>query len=538
MNSKITTTHLTRDAYIYVRQSTASQVMNNIESQHVQYNLCERAAELGWPTSQIKVIDEDLGRSATGAIRRCGFEQLLAEVCASNVGAIFSVDSSRLARNGREWHTLLEMCGIVGVLLIDRESVYDLHRSNDRLLLGLKGEFSEMELRTLRERSQTAIQEKAKRGELYMMISAGYVKSANAVLSIDPDRRVQKAISLVFSKFRELGSIRQVYNWFIDKQVDIPVATYKNGSRLEWKSPSINVLGNLLKNPIYAGAYAYGRTKRVIEIREGRKHIKKGKLLPQNQWSVLIQDHHDAYISWDEYQKNMASINHNTNKKRPMVIGSAGRGEALLSGIIRCGHCGSKLLTRYQGNTGKTRVYTCQGTEKKAKRCVSVGGTRVDEAVSNSVLEVLSPMGLNAALQASEKLSESFSQVHQQRSLALEQARYEASLAKRKYNLVDPENRLVAANLESEWNEALNKIANLENEITLLETQSKTTSGRECQEILSLADDLPFVWNHKDSNPKIKKKLIRTVVKEVVVYVEKKSSTQHNSKTKSSLARR
>lgn len=532
MSDKIKATHLSRDAYIYVRQSTTSQVMNNIESQHVQYNLCEKAALLGWPSSRIKVIDQDLGRSASGATHRFGFEQLMRDVCSSSVGAIFSVDASRLARNGREWHTLLELCAVVGVLLIDRESVYDPYTSNDRLLLGLKGEFSEMELRMLRERSQAAIQEKAKRGELHLMISAGYIKSTDGTLRMDPDRRVQQTIELVFRKFRELGSIRQVYSWFVGNQVDLPIATYKNGNRLEWKLPSVNVLGNLLKNPIYAGAYAYGKTKRMVEIKAGRKHIKKGILLPQSEWMVLIHDHHEAYISWDVYQNNMATIAQNTNRKRPVVTGSVGRGEALLSGLLRCGHCGSKLMTRYQGSTGKTRVYVCRGKEKQNKACISFGGTRVDEALSNSILEVLSPLGLKAALQASERISEGQSQVHRQRLLALEQARYEASRAKRQYDSVDPDNRLVAAELESDWNNALSKVLQLENEIALLEQHNKTISEQDRQEIMSLAEDLPFVWNHADSNPEIKKKIIRLVIREIVVYVERISSDQSIVKLK------
>lgn len=533
MSDKITTIHLSRDAYIYVRQSTMSQVMNNIESQHVQYNLCDQAAQLGWPSSRIKVIDQDLGRSASGATYRLGFERLMQDVCSSNVGAIFSVDASRLARNGREWHTLLELCGVVGVLLIDRESVYDPHASNDRLLLGLKGEFSEMELRILRERSQAAILEKARRGELHLMISAGYVKTTGGALRIDPDRRVQQAIKLVFSKFRELGSIRQVYSWFIDNQVDLAIATYKNGNRLEWKLPSVNVLGNLLKNPIYAGAYAYGKTKRIVEIREGRKHIKKGILLPQSQWRVLIRDHHEAYISWDEYQTNLAIIAQNANRKRPVVTGSVGRGEALLSGILRCGHCGSKLMTRYQGSTGKTRVYVCRGKDnKQSKTCISFGGTRIDEALSNSILEVLSPLGLKAALQASERISGGQPQVRQQRLLALEQARYEASRAKRQYDSIDPENRLVAAELERDWNNALSKVFQLESEIALLEQQQKTISEQDRQGIFSLSDDLPFVWNHADSNPEIKKKIIRIVIHEIIAYVEQISPDQNIIKLK------
>ena len=533
MSEKITPLHLSRNAYVYVRQSTASQVMNHLESQRVQYNLCEQAACLGWPSSQINVIDQDLGHSAAGATYRLGFEQLMQEVCASNVGAIFSVDASRLARNGREWHTLLEICGVVGVLLIDRESVYDPGVSNDRLLLGLKGEFSELELRMLSERSQAAIREKARRGELHLMISAGYLKGADGTLRMDPNRRVQQAIELVFSQFRELGSIRQVHRWFMDHQVDLPIATYKNEQRLEWKLPSVNVLGNLLKNPIYAGAYAYGKTKRKIEIRAGRKHIKKGVPLPQSQWAVLIHDHHEAYISWDEYQKNQATIAQNANRQRPMVTGSVGRGEALLSGLLRCGHCGSKLMTRYQGSTGKARVYVCRGKEKRqTKTCISFGGTRVDEALSHSILDVLSPLGLKAALQAAQRLCGSQSEVRQQRLLALEQARYEASRAKRQYDSVDPENRLVAAELEREWNSALSKACELENEIALLEQENKIVSEKERQSILSLSDDLPFVWNHPESNPEVKKKIIRLVIKEIVAYIESAACDQQIIKLK------
>ncbi len=533
MSDKIQRIHLSRGAYIYVRQSTTRQVMNNTESQHVQYSLCERAKQLGWPASQIKVIDQDLGHSASGTTHRFGFERLMQDICASNVGAIFSVDASRLARNGREWHTLLELCGVVDTLLIDCDSVYDPHTSNDRLLLGLKGEFSEMELRVLRERSQAAIQEKARRGELYLMISAGYVKGSNGSLRIDPDQRVKQAIDLAFHKFRELGSIRQVYNWFIDNHIDLPIATYKEGNRLEWKSPSVNVLGNLLKNPIYAGAYAYGKTKRVVEIREGRKYVKKGIVLPQNEWAVLIYDHHEAYISWEEYQKNQAVITHNTNSKRPVVTGSAGRGEALLSGILRCGHCGAKLMTRYQGATSRSRVYTCRGKkEGQRKTCISFGGKRVDEALSNTILELLSPLSLEAALKAAEMTSGTQSQVHQQRLLALEQAHYEVSRAKRQYAAVDPENRLVAATLEHDWNEALKKASQLENEIAQLEQQSTAISDQDRQAILALSDDLPFVWNHVDSRSDVKKRIIRIMVREIVAYVEPTSTDKQIIKLK------
>lgn len=533
MSDKIQGIHLSRSAYVYVRQSTTGQVVNNIESQNVQYSLIEHAKHLGWPAAQIKVIDQDLGSSASGAVTRSGFELLMKDIGASNVGAIFSVDASRLARNGREWHTLLELCGVVDTLLIDRDSVYDTSTSNDRLLLGLKGEFSEMELRILRERSQAAIEEKARRGELHLMISAGYVKGVDGALRMDPDQRVKQSIDLVFCKFRELGSIRQVYNWFIDNDIELPIATYKSSSRLEWKPPSVNVLANLLKNPIYAGVYAYGRTKRVIEIRNGKKHIRKGIPLPQSEWKVLIRDHHEAYISWDDYQKNQSVITHNTNSRRPVVTGSAGRGEALLSGLLRCGNCGAKLMTRYQGTTSKTRVYTCRGKDQKgSKTCISFGGKRVDEALSNSMLEILCPLSLDAAILASERVSDTDSQVRQQRLLALEQAHYAASRAKRQYATVDCENRLVAAVLEQEWNEALKKVSQLENELAALEQQSAAVSEHGHQAIRSLSNELPYIWNHPDSDSVVKKKIIRILVREIVAYVEPASNNKQVIKLK------
>jgi DNA invertase Pin-like site-specific DNA recombinase len=529
MNSKINEGHLDRRAYIYVRQSTPSQVVKHRESQRLQYNLIELAKQLGWQSSRIVILDRDLGCSASGTASRSDFDQLLLEVCASHVGAIFSVDASRLARNGREWHTLLEFCCVVDTLLIDPQASYDPKLSNDRLLLGLKGEFSEMELRVLCERSQAAIKQKAQRGELYLMISAGYVKTSDHGLRKDPDQRVQQAIDLVFLKFLELGSIRQTYKWFIEHRIEIPVAKYKNGIRTsEWRLPAVNTLGNMLKNPIYAGAYAYGKTKRIVEIKDGRRHIKKGVARHQQDWDVLIKDHHEAYIGWQEYQKNQEMIAHNCNSKRPVVTGSAGQGGALLTGLLRCGHCGSKLMTRYQGNAGQYLVYQCRGNASHQAKytCISFGGRRVDQALSSCVLEVLSSQGLAAALEAIETLSDDHRQIQRQRMLALEQARYEVKRARRQYDAVDPEYRLAAAELERDWNEALKRSAELETEIAALQERVKTLSEQDRQDILSLAEDLSLVWNHSDSCPEIKKKIVRVVIKEVVAYVEQTTENQ------------
>ncbi|MEE8057706.1 MAG: recombinase family protein [Pseudomonadales bacterium] len=523
MENKITLEHLQRKAVIYIRQSTTAQVITKTESQHLQYGLLDRAQKLGWPKSNIHIIDEDLGHSAGGTIRS-GFDQLLADVSANKVGAILSIDaSSRLARNGREWHTLLEFCGIVNTLLIDPGMVYDLNLSNDRLLLGFKGEFSVMELRTSQERSQAAIKSKAQRGELYVMISAGYVKGPNASLIKDPDQRIQKAIALVFEKFQQIGSIRQTQRWFVENNVEIPVAKHQEGERkIIWKIASWNTFSNILNNPVYAGTYVYGRTKSIVEIKDGRKHIRKGVRQSKKNWGVYIPDHHEGYISRLEFESNQEKIAQNTNRKRPIVRGSStGSGDALLSGLLRCGHCGAKLITRYQGNSGRIINYQCPGrdTQQGRKTCINFGGGRVDQAVSNNLLEIISDDGLKAAEQAIELLCNNQSQVQRQRLLALEQAQYEAQRAKRQYNSVDPENRLVAATLESNWNEALKKVSDLENEISQWESQIKLLSENDRREILSLANDLPFVWFHPKSSPAIKKSIVRTLIKEIMVNI-------------------
>jgi len=473
---------------------------------------------LGWPDENIHCIDEDLGRSASGTFRS-GFNYLLEEICASNVGAIISTNASRLARNGREWHTLLEYCTIVDTLLIDPETVYDLNASNDRLLLGFKGEFSEMELRTFQERSQAALKAKAQRGELYLMIGAGYVKAANQTLVKDPNKRVQEAIALVFEKFQQLGSIRQTHKWFLEQKIKIPVTTYQNKiQRLEWKIASANTFSHILDNPVYAGAYVYGRTKSIVEIRDGRKHIRKGVKQKREDWNVFIKDHHEGYISWQAYENNQAIIAHNTNRKRPLVMGSVtGSGHALLSGLLRCQHCGQRLGTRYQGNSGRLINYLCPGRETP---CINFGGASVDNAIADRLLDIASTDGLAIAQRAIENLAKNQPQVQRQRLLALEQARYEEQRARRQFDAVEPENRLVAATLESSWNEALKNVSDLRLEIDTLESQLHILSEKDRAEIRSLAHDLPYVWHHPESSPSIKRNIIRTVIKEIMVFIE------------------
>ncbi len=523
MKNKITAEHLSRQASVYVRQSTASQVIEHRESQRLQYRLVDRAKELGWSEEKVFVIDSDLGTSATGSVTRVGFQQLLLAVSEGKVGAIFSIDASRLARNGREWHTLLEVCGIMRTVLVDQEAIYDLNLSNDRLVLGLKGEMSTMELSLLKERSQAAIQHKASRGELYLSLPAAYIKTKDNRLEKNPDRRIQEVIDLVFTKFRQYGTMRRVYKWFLHAKIEVPAFSNSRGPRtIGWKLPSTNTILKILDNPIYAGAYAYGRTKTEVTFKDGRKRLKKGIRKEQKDWDVLILDHHEGYIDWAEYENNMKTLAENTNKKRPIVKGSVRGGEAMLGGLLRCGHCGRKLFVRYQGRKGHHKRYQCGPKQdfEKEKSCISFGGYRVDRAVTQELFKVLSPIGLEASVKAIEKINDKSKSITRQRELELEEARYEALRAKRQYNAVDPDNRLVAATLEKDWNDALVRVVKIEDKIADSAEATYRLSDEEKTEIRELSQDLSLIWNHPGSSVELKKRIIRTVIKEIVVYLK------------------
>ena len=343
--TKISLDHLARSAVVYVRQSTAEQVAHNLESQRRQYGLAERARLLGW--HDVEVIDDDLGRSA-GGVRRPGFERLLAAICEGRVGAVMSVEASRLARNGRDWHTLLEFCGLVGTIIVDEDGVYDPASPNDRLLLGMKGTMSEMELSVFRQRSIEAMKQKARRGELFLTVAVGYVKTGRDLIEKDPDRRVQDAIGLVFRRYAELQSIRQVLVWFRQEKIPLPVLTVGEAAeRMVWKAPVYSTVHHILTNPVYAGAYAFGRRTMRVVIENGRKHVLRNMQRDWRSWSVLIPDHHESYISWTDFERNQTLIADNANGKRFMSRGAIRRGEALLVGLFRCARCGRKLRVRY-----------------------------------------------------------------------------------------------------------------------------------------------------------------------------------------------
>src|SRR6266446_3088861 len=513
--NKITADHLARRACVYIRQSTPGQVQHNLESQRRQYGLVDRARVLGW--QDIDVIDDDLGISG-GGTRRPGFERLLRVLCDGQVGAVFSIEASRLARNGRDWHTLLEFCSVVGALLIDAEAVYDPRLTNDRLLLGMKGTISEMEVASFRERAHAALLQKAQRGGLVRRVPIGYVKGLDDRIEKDPDARVRATIDLLFRKFAELSSVRQVYFWLDQQQIQLPVARGPEQVReIVWLPARYHAVLSVLKNPAYAGAYAYGRSKTIVRLEDGQKRVRRQAQRRREDWAVLIMDHHESYIDWDVYQSNQTMIAHNDNARSNAVRGSVKHGGALLAGLLRCGHCGAKLLAQYPGP--RVIRYQCSGymLNRDHPCCVMFGGLRADRLVSEQLLQSLTPFGTEATMEAIESLQGASDERLQQKAMALEHARYEVTRARRQYDAVDPANRLVAAELERRWNQALTTEAQLEAELaTLQQVRERPLSDGQKRELLDFARDLPKLWDDPQSSPEHKKRLLRIALKEII----------------------
>lgn len=521
MTDKITPAHLERSAYIYVRQSTVDQLANNPESRRRQYALGPRARALGW--ENIVVIDDDLGRSG-GGITRPGFERLIVAVGAGQAGAVLAIEVSRLARNGRDWHTLLEICALVGTLIIDEDGVHDPRLTNDRLLLGMKGAFSELELSILRQRSQEALRLKAGRGDLHTVVAIGYLRTADDRLEMDPDRRVREALNLVFRSFEEAGSIRQVTLLLQQERIELPFLSYGPAGRyVEWRLPRYTRLQKILTNPVYAGAYAFGRTVVRTKVEGGRKVISRGRRQHDEGWQVLIQGHHEGYISWDQFERNQRVIAGNANTRGATVVGAARNGGALLAGLLRCGHCGRKLKVQYSGQRRVGRYYCNDIINSRAAvtTCMSFGNLRIDVAVSTEVLRVVSPLALGAALDAIAEHARTGAERISQFELALEQARYEANRARQQYDAADPSYRLVAGELERRWNERLGDLARLEEEHqTRREAKPPALLASEQAALLALAQDLPRLWNNPASSIATRKRLLRALIEEIMVRVE------------------
>ena len=517
MNSKLTSERLRKKAIVYVRQSKPSQLIDNQESRRLQYGLVDRARGLGF--QQINVIDEDLGRTGSGLVERPGFQHLVSEVLSEEVGAVFCLEASRLARNGRDWHHLIELCGMVGAVLADPDGIYDPMLINDRLLLGLKGSMAEFELSLFRQRSIEAIRQKAQRGELWIPLPVGFCWSPNGKIEKDPDERVQQAAQLVFRKMTELGSIRQVVIWLREENVCLPASSPVAGTcQRVWKLPLYQNTHDMLTNPVYAGAYAFGKSEARTKVVDGRAQRTFGHDKPRAAWGVLIRDHHPGYISWEEYERNQAMIATNTFGHSDAEPKAGRGGRALLSGLLRCRRCGRKLHVNYSGPGGVVIRYECSGERIDCGkgRCISFGGLRVDQAVSKEVLRAIEGNAIEAAWKAAEQIKQQQQELRKAFELEVEQARYEARLAARRYEAVDPEQRLVARELEAQWNVALQKVQELEHKLEEFDHKSPSAPLPIREVLLSLAQDLPAVWNSPSADMRLKQRIVHILIREIV----------------------
>jgi DNA invertase Pin-like site-specific DNA recombinase len=520
MNPKLTAERLERGAVVYVRQSTPNQVLHHREGQRRQYDLKDHARQLGF--QQVAVIDDDLGRSGSGLVERAGFEQLLGAVCTGAVGAVFCLEASRLARNGREWHHLIELCGLTGTVIVDPEAIYDPALMNDRLLLGVKGTMSEFESNLFRQRSAEAIRQKAQRGELQFSLPVGYVW-AESRIEKEPDLRVQQALALVFAKMTELGSVRQVLLWFRREGIALPRKSQDQPGRPTiWAPAAYSALLSLLSNPIYGGAYAFGRSQTRTGVMEGRARKTVGHKKPRSEWTVLILDHHPGYISWEQYECNQATMAANVHMKSRAEPKAGRGGRALLSGMLRCLRCGRMLYVSYSGSQGMVLRYQCRGAHMNQgdPRCITFSGLGVDRAVAEEVLRAISGNAVEAAVEAAEKQRQHRGEQRRAVELELEQARYEARLAARRYEVVDPDKRLVAAELEARWNAALQKLQELEDRLRDFDGAGRMPEIPDKEILFSLAQDLPAVWNAPGTAAGLKQRIVRILVEELVVDVD------------------
>jgi len=500
MSDKIKPHHLDRKAMLYIRQSSTYQVNNNLESQKLQYAMQERLRQLGW--RDIDIVDDDLGRSAAGTVTRTGFERMVAEICLGQVGAVAAREVSRFARNSREWQRLVEVCRVVDTLLVDQEMVYTPRQSNDRLLLGLKGSLNEYELDLLRQRSVEARREKARRGELIVAAPAGYIKTRDQRLEKNPDLRIQDAVQLVFTKFMELGTARQVLLWFLEHGLELPIVNQRG--EIHWTRPSYSTVHQILTSPTYAGAYAYGKTEHSVRYEAGEPR-RSSRRKQREHWWALIPDVHEGYISWEQHQQIQQMMSDNSYGREQM--GAAKKGAALLAGILRCRRCGRKLMVRYTGRGHNVLRYACYRAwlDNGEPPCIAFGGLPVDEAISREILRVVEPAAIKAAVMAAEDHSHQDDEVLAAWERDLQAARYAASRAQKQYDLADPENRLVVDELERRWDEALHRVQDVEQRIEQHKRQQAAAVRPTPEEFECLARDLETVWSNPDTDARLKK---------------------------------
>ena len=519
-NSKVSTRHLGRQAYLYVRQSTLRQVVENTESTARQYALRRRAIALGWAEEQIEVIDSDLGQSGASAVDRAGFQRLVSEVGLGRAGIVMGLEVSRLARNSSDWHRLLEICALRTTLILDEDGLYDPADFNDRLLLGLKGTMSEAELHMIRARLQGGIRNKARRGELRFRLPVGFVYDAQGKVVLDPDEQVRRSVRLLFATFRRVGSAFGTVRAFGDQGLVFPTRLHCGPSKgdLVW-GPLTNgrVLG-VLHNPRYAGAYAYGRRAGGMK---GRMGFGAMRSQPREAWHTLIMDAHPGYITWKDYEENLERLRQNAQDTPENRRCPPREGPALLQGMVLCGVCGRRMTVRYQG--GKERPqpwYICQGARatQACPTCQSLPGVGIDRAIGELLLEAMTPAALEVALAVEAELEARIGEAEDVRLKQVERARYEAELARRRFQRVDPEHRLVADSLEADWNEKLRELGRIRDDFQRhREEDHLVLDEADKARIRSLATDFPRLWCDPKTPDRERKRIVRLLLEDITL---------------------
>jgi DNA invertase Pin-like site-specific DNA recombinase len=522
--SKVTDRHLTRWAIVYVRQSTRQQVLDHRESTRLQYALVDRAVALGWTADRVLVIDDDLGMSGASAAARTGFQRLVSEIGLDHVGLVLGVEMSRLARSGRDWYQLIELCALSGAVLADTDGVYDPADYNDRLLLGLKGTMSEAELHLIKQRMWNGRLNKARRGELAFPLPSGYVRRPSGEVVFDPDEQVQAVIRLVFAQFERIGTLHGVLRYLVRHGIELGIRLREGPDKgtLEWRRPNRMTLQTLLHNPAYAGIYAYGRrrvdTRRKDPGRPGTGRVVQGP----DEWLVMIPDVLPAYITRAQFEANEARLA--ANRARAEAMGAVRGGQALVAGLVFCGRCGRRMTVRYHTQHGKAlpeymcvRDVTNYGTDKT---CQLLNAACVDAFVTEQVLAALAPAAVQVSVHAADQVIAERAELEKVWSQRLERAAYQADRARRCYHLAEPENRLVVRQLEKEWEDALTAQQKLQEEYDrFARTSPRILTAAERQTITALADDIRGLWAAETTAVADRKEIVRAIVDRVTVTV-------------------
>lgn len=519
VTAKIRPAHQDRLAIVYIRQSTPQQVFGNPESTARQYGLVDYAQALGWPDERILVIDEDQGQSGRSAEFRSGFQRLLTEVTLDHVGIVLGLEMSRLARSSKDWHHLLELCAIFGTLLADQDGVYDAADANDRMVLGLKGTMSELELHTLRNRLEKGRLHKAQRGELFAAVPIGYVKTPSGEVIFDPDEQVRAVVLLIFAKFEELGSGMAVFRYLLQHDIRVGIRVHEGAKRgqLEWRRPCSGTVYGILRHPIYAGTYVHGRSHIDAKLQRAGGPGKGRVTVPMEQWKVQLPDRLPAYITWEQYLTNRERMRQ--NRSGWDTPGPARSGSALLAGLVHCGRCGTRLHVQYHANYAR---YGCTRYRRQGvtPQCHGLNTTVLDTWVVQQVLATLEPASLELSLQAGSDVQQERARLAQHWEHQLERARYESQKAERHYRAVDPENRLVARTLEQQWEQALREQRQLEEEFDRFQRQTPAqVTETEREKIRQLAADIPALWAATETTAADRKDILRCLIERVDVVV-------------------